>query len=79
MNAEAAALSVTFKVGKKYRCTVTMPQPRLGQVCQSVFEWEPDVPRRLTKKELREYRSNRDAAFAELAERTGLRTLVVEL
>jgi hypothetical protein len=56
-----------------------MPQSRRGDVSSAVFEWEPDVPRRLTKKELQEYRPGRDAAFAELARRTGLRMLLVEI
>jgi hypothetical protein len=79
MSAEAAALSVTFPVGRKYRCTVTIPPPRQGELRPVAFEWEPDVPRRLTKKELRDYRRGRDAAFATLAEQTGLRTLLVEI
>lgn len=77
--AEAAALSASFRVGRKYRVTVTMPQSRLGEVRSAVFEWEPDVPRRLTKKELQEYRHGRDTAVAELAARTGLRTLLIEI
>jgi hypothetical protein len=63
MSAEAGALSVTFRVGHKYRVTVTMPPARQGEVRSAVFEWEPDVPRRLTKRELRQYRCGRDAAF----------------
>lgn len=79
MNAEAVALSVTFPVGRKYRVTVTMPQSRRGEIHSAVFDWEPDVPRRLTKAELQDYRRGRNAAVAELAARTGLRTLVVEI
>jgi hypothetical protein len=79
MSAEAAALSVTFPVGRKYRCTVTIPPLRHGELRSTVFEWVPSVPPRLTKQELRDYRRGRDAAFAELARRTGDRMLLVEI
>lgn len=79
MSAEAAALSATFRVGRKYRCTVTIPPPRSGEARSAVFEWEPQVPLRLTKAELGEYRRGRDAAFAELAAQAGLNLLLVEI
>jgi len=42
-------------------------------------EWEPTVPRRLSKREWREYRAGRDAAFAELCRVIGEPMMVVEL
>jgi hypothetical protein len=79
MSAEAAALAVTFSVGQKYHCTVTIPPPRRGELRSAVFEWMPSVPQRLTEQELQDYRRGRDAAFTELARRSGLQMLLVEI
>jgi hypothetical protein len=38
--AEAAAYTTTFRVGRKYRVTVTIPPARQGEVRSAVFEWE---------------------------------------
>lgn len=78
MSAEAAALTRSFRVGKR-TCTLTVPAPRIGSAVTMVVEWTPTVPRRLTKAELRAYRAGRDAALADLALLTGLQTCVVEI
>jgi len=64
--AEAAAVVRSFPVGKRI-CTLTIQAPRLGGLTNIVAEWSPTVPRRLTKKELRQYRAGRDAAALDLA------------
>jgi hypothetical protein len=46
------------------------PKPEIG-VAHMMVEWAPTVPRRLTKKEARQYRSGRDAAVAELLKQMG--------
>ncbi len=78
MPAEAAALTRTWRVGKR-RVTVTMPQIRTGQVLQPAIEWSPNLPRRLSRREWREYRAGRDAAFAELFAELGIRGAVLEI
>lgn len=74
MNAEAPALVSTFKVGAR-TVTLTMPRPRRDDVACMAVEWAPSAPRRLSARELHEYRQGRDAALAEL----GVRVLVVEV
>jgi hypothetical protein len=68
----------SFRVGKR-TCTWTFARPVHGGVVHSAVEWVPDVPRRLSKKEWRQYRSGRDAAVAELSRLTGLTVMVAEL
>lgn len=76
--AEAAALVRTFRVGKR-TCTITMQRPVRGAVSHMVVEWSPAVPRRLSKRELRQYRAGRDALVAEAAAALGGPALVVEV
>ena len=78
MSAEVPALVRTFAVGRRYRCTITMRKPIPGTVGSTLFEWEPDVPKNLTKAELRDYRAGRDAAVAELAQMFGIQVALVE-
>ena len=78
MSAEAPTLTRSWKVGKR-TVTMTVPPVVRGQARCMAMEWSPSMPRRLTKRELREYRIGRDAAVVELAEQTGLRALVVEV
>ncbi len=76
--AEKAALVRTWRVGKR-KVTVTVPQIRTGQVLYAAFEWTPNMPRRLSRREWRQYRKGRDAAFAELFEELGIRGAVLEI
>lgn len=78
MTAELPAVCHSFHVGKR-TCTLTIPQPKTGGVASIVVEWSPSPPRRLSRREFRQYREGRDAAIAELAEKTGLRAKVVEI
>ena len=41
-------------------------------------EWAPDMPKRLSHRELQQYREGRDQAMAELARRAGGMGLVIE-
>ncbi|MCW5750874.1 MAG: hypothetical protein KIT81_06985 [Alphaproteobacteria bacterium] len=76
--ADAALLVRSFKVGRRI-VTMTIPQiPARGLVCMSC-EWAPDAPRRLSKRELREYRQGRDAVLAEISEMIGGRVAVAEV
>ncbi len=76
--AEKAALVRTWRVGKR-KVTVTVPQIRTGQVLYAAFEWTPNMPRRLSRREWRQYRKGRDAAFAELFAEIGIRGAVLEV
>ncbi len=76
--AEQAALVRSWRVGKR-TVTATMPQPRRGQVRHTVMEWHPDMPRRLSRRERRQYRKGRDAAFAELFAEIGVTGAVIEV
>ena len=78
MPGEAAAMTRTWRVGKR-RVTVTVPQVRTGQVLHPAFEWSPNMPRRLSRREWKQYRAGRDAAFAELFEQLGIRGAVLEI
>ncbi len=75
---EKAELVKSWRVGKR-RVTLTVAQPKAGQVVHSVFEWEPDVPRRLSGRELKQYRAGRDAAFAEVFAEAGVKGMVLEI
>ena len=78
MSAEAPALTRSFRVGHR-TVTVTMPAPRLGKVRYMTIEWAPDPPRRLSKRELHQYRAGRNAAVAELAKLTGMKAAIIEI
>ena len=68
----------TFKVGK-YTVILTIPRPTIGATISMACEWEPTIPQRLSKREWREYRAGRDAAFAELSKLTGMPMTMIEL
>lgn len=69
-------LSRTFSVGRRYRCTLTVPvQPGIAT---ATGEWEPDVPVSLTDAELADYRAGRALLMRELAQVLGANVLVVD-
>jgi hypothetical protein len=72
MTGESAAMMRTWRVGKR-RVTMTAPQVRIGQVGMATIEWHPDMPRRLSRRERKQYRTGGDAAFAELCGELGIR------
>ncbi len=78
MSGEAAALVRTWRVGKR-RVTMTAPKLRNGQVTMATIEWLPTMPSKLSRREWREYRAGRDAAFAELFAELGIRGAVLEV
>ena len=65
-----AAVMKSFKVGK-LTCTITIQAPTVGAVTNMVVEWEPGMPRRLSRRQWAEYRAGRDAAFTELLNKMG--------
>lgn len=79
MTAETPALVRSFRVGKRWTCTLTIARPRRGDVVHSVIEWSPDVPQRLKAKEFDQYRAGRNAAVAELAALISGNVLLVEV
>ncbi len=78
MTGETAAMVRTWRVGKR-QVTVTVPQVRTGQVATAAIEWHPDLPRRLSRREWKQYRTGRDAAFADLCGDLGIRGLPCEV
>src|SRR5690348_15967600 len=63
-----AQLTMIAKVGRRWRVTFTIEGAASG-VGASVLQmaWRPNVPNRLSRKELRDYRRARDAFMAEVA------------
>lgn len=57
----------TFRVGRHYRCTMTIPRPEPGSALSMACEWEPSTPKRLNDREMRDYRRGRNAALSEVA------------
>ncbi len=78
MPGEAAAMTRTWRVGRR-KVTLTAPQIRSSQVATATIEWAPDMPRRLSRKEWKQYRAGRDAAFAGLCGDLGIRGLLCEI
>jgi hypothetical protein len=74
----SSGVSLTFRVGQRYICTLSAPKPERGGVLAMTAEWSPHVPSRLTNSELRAYRRGRDAFIAELAAQIGGSALVIE-
>ena len=75
---QAAALVRSFSVGLR-TVTLSMQRPEVGKAVTMIVEWTPDAPCRLSSAEMRQYRTGRDAAIAELAERLGINAAVVEM
>lgn len=63
----------TFKVGK-FMCTLTVTQSG-SMDC----EWFPNAPKKLSEKELAEYRRGRDMVIGELSKLIGGSIAVVEI
>ena len=66
-------MSTTFRVGKR-TVTLAMERPERGDYGMELehVEWRPSMPKRLTKKEWRQYRAGRDAMVAEAARLAGM-------
>jgi len=78
MSGESAALVRTWRVGKR-RVTMTAPKLRNGQVAMATIEWSPIMPSKLSRREWKQYRTGRDAAFAELCGDLGISGLLCEI
>jgi hypothetical protein len=78
MSAEMPVLVRNFRVGHR-TVTCTVPPVRPGGILSMAVEWHPEMPRRLSPGELRQYRAGRDALMRELAQLTGLNTTVLDL
>ncbi len=78
MPGEAVAMTRTWRVGKR-KVTMTAPQIRNGQVAMATIEWLPAMPRKLSRREWKQYRTGRDAAFADLCGNLGIRGAVLEI
>ena len=76
--AEQAALVRSWRVGRR-TVTVTVPEIRTGQVLCAAFEWSPSRPRRLSRREWKQYRAGRDKAFEELFAEIGVKGVVLEI
>jgi hypothetical protein len=70
----------SFTVGR-YRCTMTASPDLIerGALSQMNAEWQPDLPRRLSKSEWRQYRAGRDRFYARLGAALGGKVMVVEV
>lgn len=78
MSAESVAFSRSWRVGK-YTATLSSPAPVAGQTRSALIEWDPRMPERLTASEMRQYKAGRDAAALELARRSGINLVMVDL
>ena len=78
MSAEAA-ITKWWAVGKRYRCTLSVPRPRPGAVQHAVCTWEPAMPTRLTRAELADYVAGRDRAVNEIVAEHGVSMAMVDL
>lgn len=74
-----ALVTATFRVGRRYRCTMTIPRPEEGTALSMACEWEPSTPKRLNDREMRDYRRGRDAALSEVARLMGGNVMCIEL
>ncbi len=72
----ARKLSIRFRVGKRFRCTMSAD---LDAGPQSIScEWFPDLPKRLKARDVDDYRRGRDEFFAQLGDALGQKIMVVE-
>ena len=75
-HASEAKISSTFRVGRRWTCTMTADLDAwpLRLECR----WLPEMPRRLRQSELDDYRRGRDVLACEIARILGGPALVVE-
>lgn len=63
----------TFPVGKRYRCTLSLPLGLEAGLGYMTAEWEPQAPSGLTRDELADYRVGRHALLVRAADALGAR------
>lgn len=73
MNKSEAAETKTFRLSKRLSVEITVGAG--GMTC----EWDPDMPDKLTDKELRRYRAARAEMLQRLAAMAGVAVALVEL
>jgi hypothetical protein len=73
-------LSTTFKVGYRYRCTMSMDLAAFaaGDALSLTCRCSPKPPKKLSQNEIEDYRRGRDALMTELARVADGRVLVAE-
>jgi hypothetical protein len=72
-------VQTVFRVGKRLRCRLAIPQPRPGEVFAMVCEWQPTLPNRpLTGREWKDYRRGRGSLLAEAARLLGGNVMCLE-
>jgi hypothetical protein len=64
-------IATIFRVGFRYRCTMSIPTSLHPGVIALDIAWLPRMPTRLSRQELADYRRGRDALLAELAKTAG--------
>lgn len=74
-------LTMTAKIGRRYRVTFKVDPAviRKSAVIELDMEWQPTVPKRLSKRKLRDYYRARSAFFAQQAAMLGGNSLAVDL
>jgi hypothetical protein len=78
MSATAALAVHSFPVGSR-TVTMTVPKVTPGAVQCLACEWEPDMPHKLSRHEMRQYRKGRDALMRKVARLAGGKVAVVEV
>ena len=81
MTTTAGNFSITFRVGRKFRCTVTYPASGAPDgIGALAVSWLPHAPRRnLTRAERRDWRKGIEALTAEISRYDGVPFVVAEV
>jgi hypothetical protein len=71
----------TFRVGYRYRCTVSLDLANLevGGPFVLTCQWTPRPPKKLSERETADYRRARDALLGELARLNNWNVLLAEV
>lgn len=77
MKALSKPITGKWKVGP-YLVEATTAPDDMGGI-QTAIEWSPDLPRRLSKKQVAQYREGRNKFFKLIADEIGGSVLVVEV
>jgi hypothetical protein len=67
------AIERTIKISRNLRVHMTAGPGGMTS------EWDPDMPKSLTPKQLKRYRRGRDQLIAEVSERLGVGSLIIEI
>jgi hypothetical protein len=73
--------ALNLQVGRRYRCTITLDCSAAVKPGAKGFlraQWEPDLPRHLTKHDFRQYRAGRNALYRRAANVIGGNLMLVE-